>query len=128
LFRFNDPAAQGGGGGRWFTSSVADGFDCAACHKDSPAVTRITVLGLQATYQPGVRYDIYVGWPATNLHTTALVEIDVGPITFSGGVVAPDSDKTADGDRFTRLYKTIASPSGGGQRAGGQRLQRRTCR
>lgn len=37
--------------------------------------------------------------------------IDVGPVFFAGGVVAPDRRMDAAGDHVTRLFKTIGSPA-----------------
>lgn len=180
LFRFNDAAAHGGGGGRWFTGSPHDAYGCEVCHGGDLAPTPVAVHGLPLVYQPGASYDIQVQWPATALHTTAMFEItdalghgagtaavpapvaaaescipldlqtaggivlsapelpiaearqlvgmqdcgasmlhwiwtapatDVGPVMFAGGVVAPDMQRDEAGDRVTRVFKTIPSPT-----------------
>jgi hypothetical protein len=181
LFRFNDLTNVGGGGGRWFTSSIAEGYGCQVCHEGGQPVAKVVVAGLPPRYQPGATYDLTVSWPATEAHGTALVELtdqrgvgagissvpsenlspaetcvpteqgipagivlgapdlkiadqrqiigaqdcgahalhfrwtapseDVGPISLAGGVIAADGNKDSAGDRFTRLFHTIASPS-----------------
>jgi hypothetical protein len=73
LFRFNDGVAAGGGGGRWFTGSPADGYGCAVCHI-GPAAQGVVVQGLPERYQPGVTYDIYIAWPTTE-RIAGLVEL-----------------------------------------------------
>ncbi|HKP57738.1 MAG TPA: hypothetical protein VJV78_13495 [Polyangiales bacterium] len=180
LFRFNDAAAQGGGGGRWFTGSPAEGYSCDVCH-DGPRSAQVVVQGVPEIYQPGATYEMYVSWPATSLHVTAMVELtdqlgrgagtsvvpemainpaetcqpieqgvpaavllagtglgladerqlvgmqdcggnqlhwswtapatDIGPVVFSGGLVEPDQQKNAEGDRGVRLFRTIGSAS-----------------
>lgn len=68
---FSGPPKDGGGGGRWFTGSPADGFDCGACHAPAPgqAIYPFYVAGLPfPTYslssagQP-VQHDMTVSWP-----------------------------------------------------------------
>ena len=179
-FRFNDAAAHGGGGGRWFTGSPAEGYGCDVCH-EGPRSTQVIVQGVPEVYQPGLTYELYVSWPPTMLHVTAMVELtdqlgrgagtsvvseavtspdevcqpveqgvpaallltgpelgldqarqlvamqdcggntlhwswtapasDIGPVVFSGGLVEPDQQKNADGDRGVRLFRTIGSLS-----------------
>lgn len=179
LFRFNDAAAVGGGGGHWFTGSHAYGFGCEVCH-DGPASTQISVEGLPPSYVPGATYQLLVRWPISSLHVTGLVEMtddagrgvgtvsvsdappptercvpvddgvpaalvfagpelnlennrqlvgmqdcggqqlhwswtaprtDVGRVWFSGGLVEPNHDLTANGDRTAKFLRPIASPS-----------------
>ncbi|MEE9384391.1 MAG: hypothetical protein V3V08_13385 [Nannocystaceae bacterium] len=33
---YADPTPEGGGGGRWFTGSVADRYTCDVCHGSAP--------------------------------------------------------------------------------------------
>ena len=59
---FGDPS-RGGGGGRWFTGSPAEGYGCAVCHVDAIDVP-VSVEGLPAEgYVPGQRYDVRIAWP-----------------------------------------------------------------
>lgn len=186
LFRFNDAAAVGGGGGRWFTGSPAEGFGCDVCH-DGSRSEQIVVQGLPASYVLGASYEMSVSWPATSAHVTALVEltdelgrgagvvsigdspltvaescvpvedgtpaalvfadadlglangrqlvgmqdcggtqlhwrwtapaVDVGTILFVGGLVEPDQQKNAEGDRVAKFMHPIASESVAQRRA-----------
>jgi hypothetical protein len=58
--------AQGGGGGRWFTGSPADGFGCSVCHTSAPEqrVFPLYVAGLPtAGYTLAGRQEIALSWP-----------------------------------------------------------------
>lgn len=60
---YGDDAANGGGGGRWFTSSLADGYGCAVCHTGRGSLP-LTVTGLPADgYVPDTTYTIRIAWP-----------------------------------------------------------------
>lgn len=72
-----DPTAQlGGGGGRYFTGSPADGFDCSVCHTSNPPYSfPIEQKGLPIDgYVPGKPYtQITLSWPqATQKEQEAL--------------------------------------------------------
>src|SRR5262249_50188347 len=72
-YRFNDDVLAGGGGGRWFTGSPADGYGCDVCHAGA-RLRGIIVQGLPERYLPGTMYDIQIDWPASE-HVTAVVEV-----------------------------------------------------
>lgn len=95
LFRFNEPAAQGGGGGRWFTGSPADGYGCEVCHRGESS-REVVVQGLPAVYQPGASYDVFVRWPLTSPRVTALVELTDELGHGAGSVLIPDSKLTPE--------------------------------
>lgn len=67
-FAFSDPALfadgvdKGGGGGRYFTGSRADGYACNVCHEGGPTPTFI-VDGIPDEPVAGTRYDLVVHWP-----------------------------------------------------------------
>ena len=75
---FSDPNAYdeatdlGGGGGRWFTGSAADGYGCDVCHQGgTPA--ELSIEGLPTDgFEPGASYEIKLRWPAA-LEDLALV-------------------------------------------------------
>jgi MYXO-CTERM domain-containing protein len=83
---FDDPA-KGGGGGRWFTGSPAEGYGCSVCHTGF-GPEPLYVDGLPTTgYLPGTTYDIRLAWPefaklATDVQNAA------NPQTPSMGLVA----------------------------------------
>lgn len=52
---------KGGGGGRFFTGSRADGYSCSVCHKDGPEAT-FTIEGLPDTLVSGTKYDLVIRW------------------------------------------------------------------
>lgn len=71
-FAFSDPALfgqgvdKGGGGGRYFTGSRADGYACSVCHRGGPT-PKFVVEGIPDAPVAGTRYDLVVRWddPAT---------------------------------------------------------------
>lgn len=74
-FSYETSIAEGGGGGRWFTGSPADGFGCDVCHGDVGGVD-LSVEGLpsESGYTPGQPYQIIVRWPETVEHLALVVE------------------------------------------------------
>lgn len=57
-----DDASKGGGGGRWFTGSPAEGNGCSVCHTGSSA--KLAVVGLPTSgYASGFIYDVTLSWP-----------------------------------------------------------------
>lgn len=58
-----DPAREGGGGGRAFTGSPADGFTCAVCHTGGTAPTVQILGGPGAEVEPGATYLFELRWP-----------------------------------------------------------------
>jgi hypothetical protein len=61
-----DDAVNGGGGGRWFTGSPAEGYGCSVCHTGLPTqpTWAFLVEGLPAAgYVPGAVYDLRLSWP-----------------------------------------------------------------
>jgi hypothetical protein len=61
-----DRASQGGGGGRWFTGSPADGFGCNVCHTNTPQGRDfpLYVAGLPtAGYALASKQEIVLSWP-----------------------------------------------------------------
>ncbi len=60
---YADPVDVGGGAGRWFTGSSADGFACNVCHTGQAGVD-LVVSGLPVEgYVPGRGYEVSVTWP-----------------------------------------------------------------
>lgn len=75
--RFTAPTHEGGGGGRFFTGSWADGFTCAVCHRGG-AAPAVSITGLpRAGFSPGqiVEAELtFVGGPGN--HSLALEVVD----------------------------------------------------
>jgi hypothetical protein len=62
-----EPSSTGGGGGRWFTGSPADGFNCGVCHLPSPSVREFPLyvagLPLASGYSPAGKQVVNLSWP-----------------------------------------------------------------
>jgi len=70
--RFDDPAVDGGGGGRHFTGSPSDGYTCAVCHTGGER-PEVGVIGLPSDgYVPGTTYDLEVTLPTAAVSAMAL--------------------------------------------------------
>lgn len=55
---------EGGGGGKFFTGTPADGYTCDVCHSGAPSAA-LDVIGLpEAGYVPGQTYEISFQWQA----------------------------------------------------------------
>ncbi len=70
-----DPAHDGGGGGRIFTGSPADGWSCDVCHRSENAtqVSLKLVGGPTRGYTPGETYAFTLNWVDEHLAFTAEV-------------------------------------------------------
>jgi hypothetical protein len=64
---FAEPPGTGGGGGRWFSGSPADGFSCGVCHLPTPSLRRfpLYVAGLPSGtgYALAAKQQIVLSWP-----------------------------------------------------------------
>jgi hypothetical protein len=59
---FAYPSSVGGGGGRFYTGSPADGYTCRICHAGG-AVPKVRVQGLPLDgYRPSTEYEVTVDW------------------------------------------------------------------
>jgi hypothetical protein len=61
-----DAPLQGGGGGRWFTGSPADGYSCDVCHTGSPTQPQYPLYAAgfpEDGYVPGQTYELQLRWP-----------------------------------------------------------------
>jgi len=74
-FSYENPIDLGGGGGRWFTGSPADGYGCDVCHEGGEPA-RLSVTGLPlAGYQPGSTYEVVLGWGVGAPHVAMIAEV-----------------------------------------------------
>lgn len=110
-FRFIDPVDVGGGGGRWFTSSPADGYGCEVCHEGAP-LEQLVVMGLPERYVPGTTYDLLVTWPAAMQRVTAAIELTdqfgrgAGKAQLSPTLTAAEScEPVADGVPAAMIFE-----------------------
>jgi hypothetical protein len=66
---------EGGGGGRLFSGTPADGHGCDVCHRGAEGAD-LEVLGLPAAgYVPGQSYEIRFAWPVTTPHVAVMAEL-----------------------------------------------------
>jgi hypothetical protein len=62
---FSDNAYEGGGGGRWFSGSPAEGYSCSVCHLpgNAPREFPLYVLGVPPAYSALTPQRITLTWP-----------------------------------------------------------------
>ncbi|MEY4514722.1 MAG: hypothetical protein RLZZ450_6844 [Pseudomonadota bacterium] len=80
---FAQPALRGGGGGRFFTGSPADGHACSVCHRGGVEPV-VGVSGLPEVLDVGVQYEVTLRWThpeiAHGLQLELLTEGSVSPV------------------------------------------------
>jgi len=81
------PIEEGGGGGKFFSGTPADGYTCDVCHTGG-APAKLDVIGLPtAGYVPGQTYQIAFQWPMAARDTVPHVALMV-ELTDDDGVTA----------------------------------------
>jgi hypothetical protein len=95
---FSDPHAYadavdvGGGAGRWFTGSSADGYGCDVCHTGAVGAD-IAVSGLPLNgFSPGMSYEISVSWPVQIQHLALMAEFTDEQRHGAGALALPRPD------------------------------------
>ena len=98
------PIEEGGGGGRMFSGTPADGHSCDVCHRGAqPAPLQVLGLPLEG-YVPGQTYELSFAWPVTTPHVAIMAEFtDVAGAPAGITALAPyatwqPSEKCEDGD------------------------------
>lgn len=87
----SNPVDEGGGGGRWFTGSPADGYTCNVCHSGG-ANPDLSVSGLPIDgYIPGAAYEVIVDWPDSLAHLGMSAELTDENGNAAGEVRLPDN-------------------------------------
>jgi hypothetical protein len=96
--KFLAPAAEGGGGGKFFTGSRAEGYTCSVCHTPGKTVP-VVLSGLpQMGYFPGQTYPITVDWPDELRSVSLNVELtDLDGNAF-GELIVPDPAELSPAD------------------------------
>lgn len=104
---YGEPAATGGGAGRYFTGSPADGYGCAACHT-GPGSLPVRVTGIPAEgYVPGREYAVHLAWPDAMVRANAAIAANLRPsMTIVAEFVAEDG---SDSGRID-IQPMFASP------------------
>jgi len=81
---FSDPVTDGGGGGRYFTGSPADGYTCSVCHFGGEPLegVRVQITPLTTEFEPlddgyreGQDYEILVTLPLNTANSAATLEL-----------------------------------------------------
>jgi MYXO-CTERM domain-containing protein len=89
---YADPADVGGGAGRWFTGSSADGYGCNVCHTGN-AGEALEVSGLPVEgFVGGKSYEVSVRWPASALHFALIAEFTDEQRRGAGAIALPRPD------------------------------------
>lgn len=83
LGEFELAAFEGGGGGRYFTGSLRDGFTCGVCHQ-SQTFFGMELRGLDGSIVPGKTYTLTVSWDGEPKRVSLNGEV-VGPKGFAAG-------------------------------------------
>lgn len=77
---YYDGADEGGGGGRWFTGSPAEGYGCNVCHTGgAPPAMQIEGLPSEG-YVPGASYELRIAWPEFAARAQALAQTPGAPV------------------------------------------------
>ncbi|HEY4181095.1 MAG TPA: MYXO-CTERM sorting domain-containing protein [Kofleriaceae bacterium] len=90
-FAFSDPATfadtaiNGGGGGRYFTGSRAEGYSCSACHQGGPS-THFVVDPLPNPLVAGTQYKLVVHW--TDPTTPQALQLEISTTTGANPTVS----------------------------------------
>lgn len=111
--RFALDATRGGGGGRYFTGSLLDGFDCSECHRGGDDVLWVFEgLPEASVYKPGETYTVSGRWapdaPKNGLAFEALTinAENAGVTSLLSDTDLTDFDRCDDGRPATRLIET----------------------
>jgi hypothetical protein len=96
---YGDQALIGGGGGRWFTGSSADGFGCEVCHSGG-TVADLSIGGLPFDgFTPGTSYEITIAWPASAEHVALIAELTDEARMGVGALSLPRPEATPEAER-----------------------------
>jgi hypothetical protein len=89
---YADPADVGGGAGRWFTGSSADGYGCNVCHTGNPGAP-LEISGLPVDgFVAGKSYEVSVSWPASAPNLALIAEFTDEQRRGAGAIALPRPD------------------------------------
>jgi hypothetical protein len=89
--KFELPAVEGGGGGRFFTGSPPDGYSCTVCHQGGQS-PNVLVSGLPLDgFQPGTTYEIAVTFDQPELSHALALEFVTEAGVQAGTVAFPEN-------------------------------------
>jgi hypothetical protein len=105
---YGDRAETGGGGGRWFTGSPAEGYGCAVCHAGGGEVP-LNVTGLPADgYVPGTPYIVKLNWAQVAAFSAAAEQRGLRPVS---SLVAEFVGEDGNGAGDVTLEPNFAMPA-----------------
>lgn len=100
--QFAYPSNGGGGGGRFYTGSPADGYTCRICHEGG-AAPEVRVHGLPLDgYKPGVEYEFTVDWWDGDALSSA-IELTDSEGRPAGSVRLPPDSSVENPERCKQL-------------------------
>ncbi len=86
---YAEPVDLGGGAGRWFTGSSADGYGCDVCHVGS-AGADLVVTGIPTSgYIAGQAHEVSLTWPSDVLNVALIAEFTDEERHGAGAIVLP---------------------------------------
>lgn len=94
---FSDPAmfgmsaAEGGGGGRYFTGSRIDPYSCSVCHTGGKE-PNVVIDGIPDTPVAGQRYELVVHWDQPEVPLALQLELSTPSASHPTVEVLPDAD------------------------------------
>lgn len=95
---YADPVDLGGGAGRWFTGSSADGYGCNVCHTGT-AGSALVVTGLPVDgFVPGRPYEVALTWPPHVLDLALIAEFTNEQRLGAGTLALPRPDALKPGE------------------------------
>ena len=104
---FGESVDTGGGGGRYFTGSRADGYACSVCHTGSTA-PEFRVDGIPDAPVAGERYELTVHWDDAVTPHALQLELTSANGTHPTVAVAPDAMLPAESRCESKLDGTSA--------------------
>lgn len=90
--RFGEAADEGGGGGRYFTGSLSDGYTCAVCHSGGVA-PEVVVRGLPSMgYAPDQLVEGELSFPTGAANHAVALEVTDGTGNDVGLELVPEAE------------------------------------
>lgn len=97
------PVSEGGGGGRWFTGSAADGYGCNVCHDASGSLDlSITGWPAESGYAPTQPSELTLSWPRTVEHVALVLEVVDDAGMRAGTLQLPSFEASTPDERCMR--------------------------
>jgi MYXO-CTERM domain-containing protein len=103
------PVLEGGGGGRYFTGSSADGYTCGVCHLGGRQ-PNVELRGLpEREFVPGAVYDVEIIWQAFAVPHALNLEFVTPSGEAAGTIVLPDPNSLEPADRCDAVHENAVA-------------------